>query len=62
MGCYMDPGMIGVVIGVEGEMEVCQVCGSEEPSGRLLRCGACGVKKHPRCAEKDWTRTRAGPW
>ena len=50
VGGYMDPDMVGLILGAEGEMEVCQVCEREEPLGKLLRCGACGVKKHPRCA------------
>ena len=62
VGGYMEPDMVWMVAGVEGEMEVCGVCGVEEPLGRLLRCGVCGVKKHPRCAGAHGMRTRVGPW
>ena len=58
----MTPELVGMIVGVTGEMELCEVCQREEPGGTLLRCGACGVCKHPRCAERDWTKIRAGPW
>ena len=62
VGGYLDPDMVGMIVGVDGDREVCGVCGVDEPLGHLLRCGACGTKKHPRCAGTQGMRTRAGPW
>ena len=58
----MDPEMVGFTLGLEGDMDRCVVCHREEPLGTLLRCGACGEKKHPRCADPKWRKMRNGPW